>query len=210
MGLYNYGRLPQDSAVSSFETSTASTWPQSSGSTIFDLSTDAWQHQYNQPYQQSPRGQERAPLLTLQTPDAGFPTVVPHIYSPQLPWDLSQNNVQNIEAAEYDPSMPVPDNYPSPNSEGSGVHRHSKDRSHEPGPVVMNTGNPDETSPSSVGSVGRPRLSLKRDQEPPRNEVGQITCVHQECSRSTPPTFQRKCEWRSVFALLHPTVKEGI
>jgi hypothetical protein len=104
---------------------------------------------------------------------------------------------QNLEEEYYDSSMPDSDNYPSPPS-GSGGHLHSKDISPDRRPVIMSINNPDR-----VPQLGRKyctaEIVTERDQEPPRNEGGQITCIHQECSRDKPPTFQRKCEWRLVF-----------
>ena len=49
------------------------------------------------------------------------------------------------------------------------------------------------TSPSSDGS-NRQRVSVRRNQEPPRNADDEIYCNHAECSND-PPTFRRPCEW---------------
>lgn len=40
----------------------------------------------------------------------------------------------------------------------------------------------------------RPRLSVRRTRDPPKNAAGQIYCDHPECQQS-PPTFRRPCEW---------------
>lgn len=201
-GLYNNAYLPQNVSCSNFETAATSTWPATSGSNFSDqnneLGLDAWQPQYNQLYQQPLPRREAAPLLTLQAPDAEFSRVAPGIYSPQVPCDPQQNVFPNVNETEYGFSMPDSDTYPSPDSEASGQRLHSRKPSLD-GTVMTTTSNPDQTSPSSVGTVGRLRLSLKRDQEPPRNGGGQITCSHLDCSRNRPPTFLRKCEWRSVI-----------
>lgn len=173
--------------------------PNISGSPVSDLSADAWPNHYNQPYQSFLPVREGVPILTVQTPDAKYPAVLSDIYSPLSPWDVPQKKFHSLEEEGYDLSMPDSDNYPSPASEGSGGRSHFKDTSPVRDRVVMNVNNSDQTSPSSGGSTVREKLSRKRDEEPPKNEGGQITCTHQDCSRGTPPTFQRKCEWRSVF-----------
>ncbi|KAJ5553417.1 hypothetical protein N7494_002795 [Penicillium frequentans] len=40
----------------------------------------------------------------------------------------------------------------------------------------------------------RPRLSVRRARDPPKNTEGQIYCDHPEC-QAQPPTFRRPCEW---------------
>lgn len=44
-------------------------------------------------------------------------------------------------------------------------------------------------------TAAKPRLSVRRDREPPKNESGQMYCDHESC-RENPPTFRRKCEWK--------------
>ena len=199
---YNNGRLPQNSFASDSGTAAASTWPGTSFSIVCDLSTDEWPNHYNQPSQQSIPSGEGAPLLTLQSPDADFPILAQDIYSQHLPWDVPQNHFQNLEDEKSESSMADPDIYPSPTSDASAGRLNRKAIPPDPGPVIASVNDPDQPSPSVVGSTVRPKLSLKRDHEPPRNEGGQITCVHPDCSREKPPTFQRKCEWRSAITLV--------
>ncbi|CAI7674155.1 unnamed protein product [Penicillium manginii] len=40
----------------------------------------------------------------------------------------------------------------------------------------------------------RPRLSVRRARDPPKNSEGQIFCDHIDCQEA-PPTFRRPCEW---------------
>ncbi|KAJ5167014.1 uncharacterized protein N7482_005795 [Penicillium canariense] len=40
----------------------------------------------------------------------------------------------------------------------------------------------------------RPRLSVRRARDPPKNTEGQIYCDHPDC-QTAPPTFRRPCEW---------------
>jgi len=47
-------------------------------------------------------------------------------------------------------------------------------------------------TPSSEGS--RPRVTVRRSGEPPRNADDQIYCDHPSCA-TDPPTFRRPCEW---------------
>lgn len=41
----------------------------------------------------------------------------------------------------------------------------------------------------------RPRLSVRRARDPPKNSEGQIFCDHLDC-QAAPPTFRRPCEWK--------------
>jgi hypothetical protein len=41
----------------------------------------------------------------------------------------------------------------------------------------------------------RPRLSVRRNRDPPKNAEGQIYCDHTDC-QAAPPTFRRPCEWK--------------
>ncbi|KAI9880497.1 MAG: hypothetical protein M1830_002537 [Pleopsidium flavum] len=197
--LYNNAYLPQNVSCSTFETATTSTWPDISGINLHDPnkepSLDAWQIHDSQPYQQPLSRREGAPLLTLQGPDAEFSRVAPGIYSPPVLWDVQQDIFSEVNGTEYDLSMPDSEIYPSPDSEASGQLLHSRKPSLDGSCIMMTSSNADQTSPISVGTVGRAGLSLKRDQEPPRTEEGQITCSHLDCSRNRPPTFLRKCEW---------------
>ncbi|KKK20736.1 C2H2 transcription factor [Aspergillus rambellii] len=81
--------------------------------------------------------------------------------------------------------------YPSPRSEGPGgptsVLITAQDTL-SPIPKM-----PDQLSPNFMEGA-RPRLSVRRVRDPPKNAVGQIYCDHAECQAS-PPTFRRPCEW---------------
>ncbi|OJJ49918.1 hypothetical protein ASPZODRAFT_149376 [Penicilliopsis zonata CBS 506.65] len=83
--------------------------------------------------------------------------------------------------------------YPSPRSEDTG------------GPTTILVPPPSRnilpTSPkmtdqmaSGFVDAARPRLSLRRARDPPKNATGQIFCDHADCQPS-PPTFRRPCEW---------------
>ncbi|KAJ5578283.1 uncharacterized protein N7459_007247 [Penicillium hispanicum] len=51
-----------------------------------------------------------------------------------------------------------------------------------------------EQSSMSYIEGTRPRLSVRRARDPPKNSEGQIFCDHPDCQTS-PPTFRRPCEW---------------
>lgn len=52
-----------------------------------------------------------------------------------------------------------------------------------------------EKSSPSTAPTGRPKISVRREQGPPKNEAGQMFCAHEDC-RKDPPTFRRQCEWK--------------
>ena len=63
-----------------------------------------------------------------------------------------------------------------------------------PSPLQTNLASPVEHStPTSEGS-SRQRVSVRRLQEPPKNDQDEIYCDHPECAKD-PPTFRRPCEW---------------
>ncbi|KAL2000271.1 hypothetical protein VTN02DRAFT_3334 [Thermoascus thermophilus] len=81
--------------------------------------------------------------------------------------------------------------YPSPRSEGPGGP-----------PSILVTAQeslsptakmPEQPSPGLVDGT-RPRLSVRRARDPPKNPAGQIYCDHPDC-QANPPTFRRPCEW---------------
>ncbi|KAE8554385.1 hypothetical protein EYB25_002924 [Talaromyces marneffei] len=84
--------------------------------------------------------------------------------------------------------------YPSPRSEGPT------------GPSAILIAAPESLSPptkmtdplSNLANVSvdgtRPRLSVRRSRDPPKNENNQIFCDHVDC-QANPPTFRRPCEW---------------
>lgn len=41
----------------------------------------------------------------------------------------------------------------------------------------------------------RPRLSIRRARDPPKNHENQIYCDHPDC-QAAPPIFRRPCEWK--------------
>lgn len=49
--------------------------------------------------------------------------------------------------------------------------------------------------PMSYMEGTRPRLSVRRARDPPKNPEGQIYCDHPDC-QNAPPTFRRPCEWK--------------
>ncbi|GES59217.1 C2H2 transcription factor [Aspergillus terreus] len=51
----------------------------------------------------------------------------------------------------------------------------------------------DQLSPNFMEGA-RPRLSVRRARDPPKNAAGQIFCDHPECQQA-PPVFRRPCEW---------------
>ena len=91
--------------------------------------------------------------------------------------------------------------YPSPRSEGPGgptailVAAHD---SFSPAPKMA-----DQISTNFVEGT-RPRLSVRRTREPPKNTAGQIYCDHPDC-QPTPSVFRRPCEWKSVNTLPLPS-----
>lgn len=52
-----------------------------------------------------------------------------------------------------------------------------------------------EQPPISYGEGARPRLSVRRARDPPKNSEGHIFCDHLDC-QAAPPTFRRPCEWK--------------
>ncbi|RDW89845.1 putative C2H2 transcription factor [Aspergillus mulundensis] len=81
--------------------------------------------------------------------------------------------------------------YPSPRSEGATGPTAVLVAAQDPLVPVQKMDN--ELSPSFMEGA-RPRLSVRRARDPPKNAVGQIFCDHAECQPS-PPTFRRPCEW---------------
>ncbi|KAJ9219775.1 hypothetical protein DTO169C6_7859 [Paecilomyces variotii] len=81
--------------------------------------------------------------------------------------------------------------YPSPRSEGPGgvasILASAQDTISPP--PKMN----EQPSPGMIDGT-RPRLSVRRARDPPKNTAGQIYCDHPDCQHS-PPTFRRPCEW---------------
>ena len=82
--------------------------------------------------------------------------------------------------------------YPSPRSEGPGGPTSilvTAQQSLSP-TSKMN----EQLSPGFVESA-RPRLSVRRARDPPKNPAGHIYCDHPDC-QTAPPTFRRPCEWK--------------
>lgn len=87
--------------------------------------------------------------------------------------------------------------YPSPRSEGpSGPSAIliAAPESLSP-PTKMSDSLPNLTNLNGDSDVTRPRLSVRRSRDPPKNENNQIYCDHVDCEAS-PPTFRRPCEWK--------------
>lgn len=82
--------------------------------------------------------------------------------------------------------------YPSPRSEGPGGPPSVLVTAQESiSPTAKMTEQP---SPGLVDGT-RPRLSVRRARDPPKNPAGQIYCDHPDC-QANPPTFRRPCEWK--------------
>ncbi|KAJ5833829.1 hypothetical protein N7474_002140 [Penicillium riverlandense] len=83
--------------------------------------------------------------------------------------------------------------YPSPRSEGPNGATAASVLAALPdslSPIArMN-----DQAPLSYMEGTRPRLSVRRARDPPKNPEGQIYCDHPDCQTS-PPTFRRPCEW---------------
>lgn len=84
--------------------------------------------------------------------------------------------------------------YPSPRSEGPGGPTSVLVATQEP-LVAAPKMNVNEQLPPNFMEGARPRLSVRRARDPPKNSAGQIYCDHPECQQS-PPTFRRPCEWK--------------
>lgn len=85
--------------------------------------------------------------------------------------------------------------YPSPRSESAGGPAAVLVSASEAGPQPPNMADPmDSLAPDFVDNA-RPRVSVRRTRDPPKNAVGQIFCDHIDCQLA-PPTFRRPCEWK--------------
>ncbi|KAJ5561678.1 hypothetical protein N7461_000439 [Penicillium sp. DV-2018c] len=95
--------------------------------------------------------------------------------------------------------------YPSPRSEGpNGALAASilASTAESSAPIArMNDAQPMNSQPMNSQPMNfpslegsRPRLSVRRNRDPPKNSEGQIYCDHHEC-QAAPPTFRRPCEW---------------
>ncbi|KAF4770131.1 hypothetical protein N7455_006394 [Penicillium solitum] len=85
--------------------------------------------------------------------------------------------------------------YPSPRSEGpnGALAASILASASESTPPIARMNDPQQ--PMSYNLDGaRPRLSVRRARDPPKNSEGQIFCDHPEC-QAAPPTFRRPCEW---------------
>jgi hypothetical protein len=102
-----------------------------------------------------------------------------------------QLNRQRGSSTQYD-TMGDGSDYPSPRSEGAGGSAAVLVATQDPLAAVPKMN--DQLSPSFMEGA-RPRLSVRRARDPPKNAVGQIYCDHAEC-QPTPPTFRRPCEWK--------------
>jgi len=81
--------------------------------------------------------------------------------------------------------------YPSPRSEGPGGPTSALVSPLEPTSLPSNMAEP--ATPTLMDGA-RPRLSVRRSRDPPKNTTGHIYCDHPDC-QPTPPTFRRPCEW---------------
>ncbi|CAG8943625.1 unnamed protein product [Penicillium salamii] len=84
--------------------------------------------------------------------------------------------------------------YPSPRSEGpnGALAASILASTAETSPPIPRMNEPQPMAYTIEGA--RPRLSVRRARDPPKNPEGQIFCDHPEC-QANPPTFRRPCEW---------------
>jgi hypothetical protein len=84
--------------------------------------------------------------------------------------------------------------YPSPRSEGpnGALAASILASTTESSPPIARM---NETQPMAFIDGARPRLSVRRARDPPKNSEGHIFCDHPDC-QSAPPTFRRPCEWK--------------
>lgn len=84
--------------------------------------------------------------------------------------------------------------YPSPRSEGpnGALAASILASTAEASPPIPRMNEP---QPMAYIEGARPRLSVRRARDPPKNSEGQIFCDHPEC-QAAPPTFRRPCEWK--------------
>jgi hypothetical protein len=85
--------------------------------------------------------------------------------------------------------------YPSPRSEGpnGALAATILASTSESSPPIARMNDPQPMTYNIEGA--RPRLSVRRARDPPKNSEGQIFCDHPEC-QAAPPTFRRPCEWK--------------
>lgn len=85
--------------------------------------------------------------------------------------------------------------YPSPRSEGpnGALAASILASTAESSPPIPRMNEPQPMNAYTIEGA-RPRLSVRRARDPPKNSEGQIFCDHPEC-QSAPPTFRRPCEW---------------
>ena len=84
--------------------------------------------------------------------------------------------------------------YPSPRSEGPSGPTSILVTAYEPVSSSPKMTEADQISPEFVEGT-RPKLSVRRAHDPPKNNEGQIFCDHPECHEA-PPIFRRPCEWK--------------
>ncbi|KAJ5901962.1 hypothetical protein N7495_002490 [Penicillium taxi] len=94
--------------------------------------------------------------------------------------------------------------YPSPRSEAppgpgataaSGLAFATENFAESIAAARMNSEQQQPPAPIGYSLEGpRPRLSVRRARDPPKNTEGQIYCDHPDCE-ANPPFFRRPCEW---------------
>ncbi len=153
---------------------------------------------YNQPVSQAPPyysyPNTGVPTLAV-SPVTGGPAYALNIDSPtpNTPYNQLRRTSSNsyyqlnmgVEEAKY-PMSPPSERHRSASIATSASPGHSV----IPSPIMSNTHSPQTSSEAS----GRRPLATPRNQEPPKNAQGEITCDHEECAGS-PPVFRRRCEW---------------
>ena len=120
------------------------------------------------------------------------PNYHPSIDSPAPKFALPA--LQRPGSSAYNPSgMGVGEAYSPPSERNRST---SVPTSASPGHSVMASPVVGQLSSPNSDTSARARVSVRRTQEPPRNEQGEIYCNHEECLRNPqPPTFRRVCEW---------------
>ncbi|KAL8995857.1 MAG: hypothetical protein Q9169_004509 [Polycauliona sp. 2 TL-2023] len=156
---------------------------------IFDSVQYYWDDpQLYEPQHSQPQLQPLSPATRTITSTGLFHPYAPSLRQSVPPGDkLAPAFVSNLR-----PPMGPTQNYPSPHSDVSKDETRSSNfsvpTSNDVSPNMMFAASPTLASHPSQFSPGR------RSEEPPRNDSGQITCLHPSCARES-PVFGRKCEW---------------
>ncbi|KAK2764344.1 hypothetical protein FQN54_009037 [Arachnomyces sp. PD_36] len=134
------------------------------------------------------------PAQRLHNPAEDFQlfnlTTTPYVPSYQSPISQLSSPLFQRHSPLVGPDMATSVEYISPSGDGpSGLQSrtYSIEKSSPSTPITI------EPMYSTMPGM-KPRLSVRRDQDPPKNEAGEMYCDHPDC-REKPPTFRRPCEW---------------